>query len=69
MKNVLEKEKIINSKRQPKNLKRFLSSLKFDFHESSPSMKKCTAICFDKMENIVVPWIISSYKRNYIILI
>ena len=42
MKNVLEKEKIINSKRQPKNLKRFLSSLKFDFHESSPSMKKCT---------------------------
>jgi hypothetical protein len=27
---------------QPKNLKRFLSSSKFDFHESSPSKKKCT---------------------------
>jgi hypothetical protein len=24
---------------------------------------------FHKMENIVIPWIISSYKRNYIILI
>jgi hypothetical protein len=42
MKNVLQKEKIINSKRQPKNLKGFLSSSKFDFHESSPSVKKCT---------------------------
>jgi hypothetical protein len=36
MKNVLQKKKIINSKRQPKNLKGFLSSSKFDFHESSP---------------------------------
>ena len=42
MKNVLQKRKIINSKRQPKNLKGFLSSSKFDFHESSPSVKKCT---------------------------
>ena len=42
MKNVLQKKKIINSKRQPKNLKGFLSSSKFDFHESSPSVKKCT---------------------------
>jgi ABC-type multidrug transport system fused ATPase/permease subunit len=41
MKNVLKKKKIINSKRQPKNMKRFLSS-KVDFHESSPFMKKCT---------------------------
>jgi hypothetical protein len=38
MKNVLEKKKIINSKRQPKNLKRFLSA-KVDLHESSPSVK------------------------------
>ena len=37
MKNVLQNMKIINSKRQPKNLKGFLSS-KFDFHESSPSV-------------------------------
>jgi hypothetical protein len=42
MKNVLQKKKIINSKRQPKNLRGFLSSSKFDFHESSPSVKKCT---------------------------
>jgi hypothetical protein len=42
MKNVLQKRKIINSKRQPKNLKGFLSSSKFDFHESSPSVRKCT---------------------------
>jgi hypothetical protein len=42
MKNVLQKKKIINSKRQPKNLKGFLSSSKFDFQESSPSVKKCT---------------------------
>jgi hypothetical protein len=42
MNNVLQKKKIINSKRQPKNLKRFLSSSKFNFHESSPSVKKCT---------------------------
>jgi hypothetical protein len=42
MKNVLQKKKIINSKGQPKNLKRFLSSSKLDFHESSPSVKKCT---------------------------
>jgi hypothetical protein len=42
MKNVLQKKKIINCKRQPKNLKRFLSSSKFDFYESSPSVKKCT---------------------------
>ena len=42
MKNVLQKKKIINSKRQPKNLKGVLSSSKFDFHESSPSVKKCT---------------------------
>jgi hypothetical protein len=42
MKNVLQKKKIINRKRQPKNLKGFLSSSKFDFHESSPSVKKCT---------------------------
>ena len=42
MKNVLQKKKIINSKKQPKNLKGFLSSSKFDFHESSPSVKKCT---------------------------
>jgi hypothetical protein len=42
MKNVLQKRKIITSKRQPKNLKRFLSSSKFDFYESSPSVKKCT---------------------------
>ena len=41
MKNVLKKKKIINSKRQPKNLTRFLSS-KVDFHESSPSVKTCT---------------------------
>ena len=42
MKNLLQKKKIINSKRQPTNLKRFLSSSKFNFHESSPSVKKCT---------------------------
>jgi hypothetical protein len=42
MKNVLQKKNIINSKWQPKNLKGFLSSSKFDFHESSPSVKKCT---------------------------
>jgi hypothetical protein len=42
MKNVLQKKKIINSKRQPKNLKGFFSSSKFDFHESSPSVKQCT---------------------------
>ena len=41
MKNVLQKKKIVNSKRQPKNLKGFLSSSKFDFHESSSSVKKC----------------------------
>ena len=43
MKNVLQKKKIINCKRQPKNLKYFLSSSKFDFHESLPSVKKCTS--------------------------
>ena len=42
MNNALQKKKIINSKTQPKNLKRFLSSSKFNFHESSPSVKKCT---------------------------
>jgi hypothetical protein len=81
----VQKEKIINSKRQQKNLKGFLSSSKFDFHESSPSVKKCTdkrcMICPSliegtsftfkngRTENIVIPWFISSYKRNYIILI
>jgi hypothetical protein len=42
MKNVLQKKNIINSKWQPKNMKGFLSSSKFDFHESSPSVKKRT---------------------------
>ena len=40
MKNVLDKKPIINSKRQPKNLKRILSSSKFDFSESKACVKK-----------------------------
>ena len=42
MKNILQKKKIINSKRQPKNLKRILSTSKFDLNDSSPSVRKCT---------------------------
>jgi hypothetical protein len=44
MKNVLQKRKIINSKRQPKNLTRFLSSSIFDFHESSHYVNLCISI-------------------------
>ena len=42
MRKVLSKKKTINSKRQPKNLKRLLSSSKFDFNPSVPSVKKCS---------------------------
>ena len=41
MKHFLDKKPIINSKRQPKNLKRILSSSKFDFTESKACVKKC----------------------------
>ena len=42
MDRILQKKKIVNSKRQPKNLKRILSSSKFDFCEASPSVQKCS---------------------------
>ena len=42
MDRILQKKKIVNSKRQPKNLKRILTSSKFDFCEASPSVKKCS---------------------------
>ena len=42
MSKVLSKKKTINSKRQPKNLKRLLSSSKFDFIPCIPSVKKCS---------------------------
>lgn len=42
MDNVLQKKKIINSKRQSKNLKRILSSSKFDSIETTVSVQKCS---------------------------
>ncbi|XP_071172172.1 uncharacterized protein [Mytilus edulis] len=42
MDKVLQKKKIINSKRQSKSLKRYLTSSKFDFNETVPIVKKCT---------------------------
>ncbi|CAC5417839.1 unnamed protein product [Mytilus coruscus] len=42
MDKVLQKKKIINSKRQSKSLKRYLTSSKFDFNETLPIVKKCT---------------------------
>ena len=41
METVLQKKKIINSKRQPKNLKRILTSSKFDSQEHTPRVTKC----------------------------
>ena len=41
MNKILSDKKIINSKRQPKNLKRILSSSKFEFDPPKPSVKKC----------------------------
>jgi len=42
MDKVLQKKKIINSKKQSKSLKRYLTSSKFDFTETVPIVKKCT---------------------------
>ena len=42
MSKILQQKKIINSKRQPKNLKQFLSSSKFDYTNSPPTIQKCT---------------------------
>ena len=41
MKNVLDKKPIINSKRQPKNLKQIHSCSKFDHTETKACVKKC----------------------------
>ena len=41
MKKSLDKKPIINSKRQPKNLKQILSSSKFDYTETKACVKKC----------------------------
>jgi len=41
MHNALQNYNIINSKRQPKNLKRLLTSSRFDSGEISPSVLKC----------------------------
>ena len=42
MKNVLQKKEDYKQQKAAENLKGFLSSSKLDFHESSPSVKKCT---------------------------
>ena len=42
MDKILQKKKIINSKRQPKNLKRILTSSRFDFNEIKPSVQRCS---------------------------
>ena len=42
MNKVLSKKKIINSKRQPKNLKRILTNSRFDFTEVGPSVQRCS---------------------------
>ena len=39
--NVLAKKPIINSKRQPKNLKQILSASKFDYTETKACVEKC----------------------------
>ena len=41
MKSVLENKTIINSKRQPKNLKRILTKSKFDSQGETPGVRKC----------------------------
>lgn len=41
MNSVLQKKTIINSKRQPKNLKRILTKSKFDSQEKTPCVKRC----------------------------
>ena len=41
MKTVLQKKNIINSKRQPKNLKRILTSSKFETQQQTPGVTKC----------------------------
>jgi hypothetical protein len=41
MKNILQKKRIINSKRQPKNLKQILSPSRFDMKVDIPSVTKC----------------------------
>ena len=41
MKHILNKSSIINSKRQPKNLKRILTSSKFDYISSEIKVSKC----------------------------
>ena len=42
MKNVLKGSRIINSKRQPKNLKRILCKSKFQLDDSNFNVTKCT---------------------------
>lgn len=41
MKNILDKNKLIVSKRQPKNLKRYLTQARFDSENKEPSVTKC----------------------------
>ena len=58
MKTVLENKNIINSKRQPKNLKRILTKSKFDFQNKTPCVTKCNRsrckTCPDIMEGTTI---------------